>query len=96
MSKKKYNNESYSPRDYDKYEAQRAELQAETNGLRKGDNYHPKVDNMSTERFAKTEEEKLQLKDMKRANKLFLKKANLDPKKYMNNPNSNMGVIKGK
>jgi len=93
-TKKKFNNDTYSPRDYDKYEAQRATLGQETNGLIKGDNYHPKVDNMSTERFAKTEDERAELKHMKKMNKHYLTKAGLDPKKYMNDPHSKMGVIK--
>jgi len=93
-TKKKYNNDTYSPRDYDKYEAQRDQLQQQTNGQLKGDNYCPQADVISTERFAKTDAEKLQLKDMKRMNKHFLKKAGLDPKKHMNDPHSKMGVIK--
>jgi hypothetical protein len=93
----KHNNkrqEPYTYKDYDKYEAEREKLQAEINGDAKGWDYQPKVKSIEPEVFSKTEAERAKLKDLKKINKIYLKKAGLDPKKWMNDPNSNMGVVK--
>jgi hypothetical protein len=90
----KRQNLTYTHRDFDKYAAQREQMQAEINGLAKGMHYHPKADVISFEKFAKTEADRDKVKSLKIQNKMYLKRAGLDPKKWMNDPNSNMGIAK--
>lgn len=83
---------NYTNKQCNQYDQQRQRLDDEINGKIRGDHYVPKVPRMSFEVFAKNEAEKANLKDLKYSNKQYLLRAGLDPKKFMNDPNSNMGV----
>lgn len=77
-----------------KFQEAREKVHAEINGVSKGGNYIPKAEVISFEKYAKTDTDKEELKAFKKRNKDFLRRAGLDPKKHMNDPKSNMGVIK--
>ena len=83
---------NYADKDVYKFQNERVQVNEEINGRRKGPNYHPQAPKISGESFAKDQEERKFLKELKARNKALVSSKGLDPKKFMNIPGHSMGV----